>query len=290
MGYQWPTRTGLACVICSASMARDTVRRRPELARPRRFSCHIHSPAGPTPRSRRRAATHRRPIRRPVRRPSSRRDPRPRDRPDLRRAPTRHPAPRPASHPPGTGPRPDTRSRPVTHHRAHHPAALRPRRSSLRPGMALRPDIPHLRSRATRRSRVTRHSSRDSVRRNPDTPRPRRAMPRRSRAFARRSRAGAATRLRPTRIRAAGRLPAARRFPAAGAGPSFDPSKVSLAGWGVLGAALLTLVASFFRFWSVSLGDFGSAGLLGLVVVVVHSDPDRRRRSAWSTRSSCSAC
>ncbi|WP_196073431.1 hypothetical protein [Nakamurella alba] len=39
--------------------------------------------------------------------------------------------------------------------------------------------------------------------------------------------------------------------PGSGA-PSFDPSKVSIAGWGVMGAALLTLIASFFSFWSVS--------------------------------------
>lgn len=43
--------------------------------------------------------------------------------------------------------------------------------------------------------------------------------------------------------------------------PSFDPSKVSIAGWGVLGASLLTLIASFFSFWTVSGG-----GLLGLSV------------------------
>ncbi len=40
-------------------------------------------------------------------------------------------------------------------------------------------------------------------------------------------------------------------------------SKITIAGWGVLGAAVLTLIASFFRFWSVSLGGFGSAGLTG---------------------------
>jgi len=35
-------------------------------------------------------------------------------------------------------------------------------------------------------------------------------------------------------------------------GPSFDMSKVTIAGWGVLGSAVLTLIASFFPFWSVT--------------------------------------
>ncbi len=42
----------------------------------------------------------------------------------------------------------------------------------------------------------------------------------------------------------------------AGPGPSFDMSKITVAGWGVLGASLLTLVASFFPFWSVSAAGF----------------------------------
>ncbi len=33
--------------------------------------------------------------------------------------------------------------------------------------------------------------------------------------------------------------------------PSFDASKVTVAGWGVLGASLLTLIASFFSFWTI---------------------------------------
>ncbi|MEP6561382.1 MAG: hypothetical protein ABJD68_09955, partial [Nakamurella sp.] len=46
--------------------------------------------------------------------------------------------------------------------------------------------------------------------------------------------------------------------PGAGSGPkpSFDPSKVSIAGWGVLGASLLTLIASFFNFYSASYSGF----------------------------------
>ncbi|MFN8197545.1 MAG: hypothetical protein U0R72_04335 [Nakamurella multipartita] len=40
--------------------------------------------------------------------------------------------------------------------------------------------------------------------------------------------------------------------PAGGPKPSFDVSKLTIAGWGVLGSALLTLIASFFPFWSVT--------------------------------------
>ena len=45
--------------------------------------------------------------------------------------------------------------------------------------------------------------------------------------------------------------------------PSFDASKVSIAGWGVLGAAVLTLVASFFSFWHVTVSGIASVGLNG---------------------------
>jgi hypothetical protein len=38
---------------------------------------------------------------------------------------------------------------------------------------------------------------------------------------------------------------------------------VSIAGWGVIGSALLTLVASFFSFWSVRFGGVTYAGLTG---------------------------
>ena len=43
---------------------------------------------------------------------------------------------------------------------------------------------------------------------------------------------------------------------AGGPKPSFDMSKISIAGWGVLGASLLTLIASFFPFWSVTASGF----------------------------------
>ncbi len=50
--------------------------------------------------------------------------------------------------------------------------------------------------------------------------------------------------------------------PAGGAPkPSFDISKISIAGWGVLGASLLTLIASFFSFWHVT-----STGLVAVSV------------------------
>jgi hypothetical protein len=56
--------------------------------------------------------------------------------------------------------------------------------------------------------------------------------------------------------------PGASAYPPA-AGParasSFDVSKISRVGWGVIGAAFLTLVASFFNFWSVSVAGYGSA-------------------------------
>ncbi len=45
--------------------------------------------------------------------------------------------------------------------------------------------------------------------------------------------------------------------------PSFDPSKVSTAGWGVLGAAGLTLIASFFSFWKVTISSVATVGLNG---------------------------
>src|SRR5664279_6221708 len=44
--------------------------------------------------------------------------------------------------------------------------------------------------------------------------------------------------------------------PGGAAAPSFDLSKITIAGWGVLGAALLTLIASFFNFWSISVSGF----------------------------------
>lgn len=56
----------------------------------------------------------------------------------------------------------------------------------------------------------------------------------------------------------AGAVPPPGYQPPAGYGapgsgtPSFDPSKVSPLGWAVVGASLLTLIASFFNFWSVS--------------------------------------
>ena len=40
-------------------------------------------------------------------------------------------------------------------------------------------------------------------------------------------------------------------------------SKVTTVGWGVMGAAFLTFIASFFNFWSVSYSGVGSAGLNG---------------------------
>ncbi len=45
--------------------------------------------------------------------------------------------------------------------------------------------------------------------------------------------------------------------------PSFDASKVSIAGWGVLGASLLTLIASFFSFAHVTVTGFVSVGFNG---------------------------
>jgi hypothetical protein len=51
-------------------------------------------------------------------------------------------------------------------------------------------------------------------------------------------------------------VPGAYPPPAAGPKPSFDVSKVSVAGWGVLGSSLLTLIVSFFPFWSVSAAGF----------------------------------
>ena len=47
----------------------------------------------------------------------------------------------------------------------------------------------------------------------------------------------------------------------AAAKPAFDISKVSTISWGVIGAAFLTLIASFFSFWSVSVSGFGSTGV-----------------------------
>ena len=43
---------------------------------------------------------------------------------------------------------------------------------------------------------------------------------------------------------------------AGGPKPSFDMSKITISGWGVLGSSLLTLIASFFPFWSVSAAGF----------------------------------
>jgi hypothetical protein len=37
-------------------------------------------------------------------------------------------------------------------------------------------------------------------------------------------------------------------------------SKVTTVGWGVMGAAFLTLIASFFNFWSVRADTFGTVG------------------------------
>ncbi|RIJ78201.1 hypothetical protein D1871_03845 [Nakamurella silvestris] len=45
--------------------------------------------------------------------------------------------------------------------------------------------------------------------------------------------------------------------------PAFDPSKVSPLGWAVVGASLLTLIASFFNFWSVSVKTVYSSGSTG---------------------------
>lgn len=53
-------------------------------------------------------------------------------------------------------------------------------------------------------------------------------------------------------------------YPPPGGGaakPSFDPSKVSIAGWGVLGSSLATLIASFFSFWSVSYTGIASVSV-----------------------------
>ncbi len=47
----------------------------------------------------------------------------------------------------------------------------------------------------------------------------------------------------------------------AAAKPAFDISKVSTIGWGVMGAAFLTFIASFFSFWSVSFSGLGSTGI-----------------------------
>ena len=49
--------------------------------------------------------------------------------------------------------------------------------------------------------------------------------------------------------------------PGAAAKPSFDASKVTIAGWGVLGASALTLIASFFSFWHVSYTAIVSASV-----------------------------
>lgn len=50
--------------------------------------------------------------------------------------------------------------------------------------------------------------------------------------------------------------------PAAGGGApsSFDISKVTVVGWGVIGAAFLTFIASFFNFWTVSYAGLGAGG------------------------------
>ena len=45
--------------------------------------------------------------------------------------------------------------------------------------------------------------------------------------------------------------------------PAFDASKVSIAGWGVLGASLLTLIASFFSFAHVTVSGIVSVGFSG---------------------------
>ena len=57
------------------------------------------------------------------------------------------------------------------------------------------------------------------------------------------------------------RAPTRRPVGPPGSKPSFDASKVSIAGWGVLGASLLTLIASFFSFWSVSYTGITSASV-----------------------------
>jgi len=44
---------------------------------------------------------------------------------------------------------------------------------------------------------------------------------------------------------------------------AFDLSKISTIGWGVIGAALLTLIASFTNFWSVSYGAISYGGYSG---------------------------
>ena len=65
---------------------------------------------------------------------------------------------------------------------------------------------------------------------------------------------------------AAGYQPAgAPAFPPAArsGGSSFDISKITTVGWGVIGAAFLTLIASFFNFWSESVSGYGSAGISG---------------------------
>jgi hypothetical protein len=56
--------------------------------------------------------------------------------------------------------------------------------------------------------------------------------------------------------------------PTGGGVPAIDISKITVVGWGVIGAAFLTLIASFFNFWSVSasssaLGYSYSIGLSG---------------------------
>lgn len=52
--------------------------------------------------------------------------------------------------------------------------------------------------------------------------------------------------------------------PAGGSGAgSVDLSKVSTVGWGVIGAAFLTLIASFFNFWSVSYSGVAYGGYSG---------------------------
>ncbi len=43
--------------------------------------------------------------------------------------------------------------------------------------------------------------------------------------------------------------------------PSFDASKVTISGWGVLGASALTLIASFFSFWHFTSTGFISASV-----------------------------
>lgn len=53
--------------------------------------------------------------------------------------------------------------------------------------------------------------------------------------------------------------------PSGGGGmPAIDISKITVIGWGVIGAAFLTLIASLFNFWSVSysgqMAAYGSGG------------------------------